>query len=283
VSDTAFWVAHHRAAETARPDALFRDPLAAVLAGERGKAIASAMPWARMTGWVMAIRTYVIDDYIGRAIAQGIDTVLNLGAGLDTRPYRMDLPERLVWIEADLAPMIALKESRLAGETPRCRLERVKIDLADADARRRLLDGVNRRAGRVLVLTEGVIPYLGEEEVRALADELRAMDCVRSWIVEYIPPEAGKVSERRRTRRTMRNAPFKFTPKDWFAFFGERGWRVEDIRYLVEVSRQLSRPIPLPRVAKLVLGVRRLLFWRKGRDRLTRSIAYALLEPTPRL
>lgn len=34
VSDTAFWVAHYRALETKRPDALFHDPLAGVLAGE---------------------------------------------------------------------------------------------------------------------------------------------------------------------------------------------------------------------------------------------------------
>jgi O-methyltransferase involved in polyketide biosynthesis len=34
VSDTAFWIAHYRAVESARPDALFRDPLAALLAGE---------------------------------------------------------------------------------------------------------------------------------------------------------------------------------------------------------------------------------------------------------
>src|SRR5262249_23317383 len=44
VSDTARWAAHYRALETERRDALFRDPLAARLAGERGRAIAKAMP-----------------------------------------------------------------------------------------------------------------------------------------------------------------------------------------------------------------------------------------------
>jgi O-methyltransferase involved in polyketide biosynthesis len=48
VSDTAFWIAHHRAIETERPDALFRDPLAARLAGEHGEKIAAAMPTRRM-------------------------------------------------------------------------------------------------------------------------------------------------------------------------------------------------------------------------------------------
>ncbi len=40
VTDTAFWVATYRANESARPDALFRDPLAGKLADARGRAIA---------------------------------------------------------------------------------------------------------------------------------------------------------------------------------------------------------------------------------------------------
>ncbi len=36
VSDTALWVAVYRAMETARPDAIFRDPYAERLAGDKG-------------------------------------------------------------------------------------------------------------------------------------------------------------------------------------------------------------------------------------------------------
>jgi O-methyltransferase involved in polyketide biosynthesis len=47
------------------------------------------------------IRTVIIDDRIKLAIGEGVDTILNLGAGLDTRPYRMDLPKTLRWVEFD--------------------------------------------------------------------------------------------------------------------------------------------------------------------------------------
>jgi len=94
VSDTAFWIAQHRAIESARADALFRDPFAARLAGERGQQIARAMPHAGVIGWSVAIRTRIIDEFIGAALDDGIDAVLNLGAGLDARPYRMDLRPR---------------------------------------------------------------------------------------------------------------------------------------------------------------------------------------------
>ncbi len=118
VSDTAFWVAHHRGLEGNRPDALFRDPLALRLAGERGRQIAQSMPHGPMTGWVMAIRTCIIDDYVSAAVADGADTVLNLGAGLDTRPYRMELPTSLTWIEVDYPAVIDFKE---ASSRPRRR------------------------------------------------------------------------------------------------------------------------------------------------------------------
>ena len=75
--------------ESARSDALFHDPLAGGLAGERGLRIARSRPDG---AWVVAIRTVLIDAFLRSAIVSGIDTVINLGAGLDTRPYRMDLP-----------------------------------------------------------------------------------------------------------------------------------------------------------------------------------------------
>ena len=153
VSDTSFWIAHHRAQESGRPDALFRDPLAGRLAGKRGYDIAAGMPAQRMIGWTVVMRTCVIDELIIGAIRDGVDTVLNLGAGLDTRPYRMQLPASILWIEADYAHIIEYKEGEIAKEKPGCRLERVKIDLADAGKRREFFSDVNARAGTILVLT----------------------------------------------------------------------------------------------------------------------------------
>jgi len=54
VSDTALWVAGCRAIETERPDALFRDPLAVSLAGERGLQIATTMRNAKGMIWSVA-------------------------------------------------------------------------------------------------------------------------------------------------------------------------------------------------------------------------------------
>src|SRR5277367_665114 len=122
VSDTARWVAVYRAWESARSDALFKDPFAAQLAGEKGRAIAAVVPRQARSGWPMITRTTLIDDLILASIKDGCDCVLNLGAGLDTRPYRLALPPSLTRIEADLPATIEEKERLLAAEKPVCRL-----------------------------------------------------------------------------------------------------------------------------------------------------------------
>jgi methyltransferase (TIGR00027 family) len=155
VSDTAFMVAGFRALENERSKPLFREPLAAKLVGEHGKKILAAVPRHFVGAWSVVIRTVIIDDYIRQAIAAGVDTILNLGAGLDTRPYRIDLPSSLRWIEVDFPHMIELKETRLAGEKPSCRLERISLDLTDRALRRKLFADVSARSNKLLVLTEG--------------------------------------------------------------------------------------------------------------------------------
>ena len=190
------------------------------------------------------IRTCIIDDYIRSGLsADGTDIVLNLGAGFNTRPYRMDLPSSLLWIEADYPSMIEYKESRLATERPRCRLERVKLDLADSSARHDVFARTEAGGQRLLCFTEGVVPDLTPADVGALADDLHRLTHLRHWIVDYFSPAVIRFRQRG-LKGQMQNAPFRFTPDDWFGFFAVHGWALREIRYLVEEARRLRRPIP---------------------------------------
>ncbi|MEY2854100.1 MAG: hypothetical protein RL030_1232, partial [Pseudomonadota bacterium] len=77
VSDTAIWVAHYRAVETGRADAMFRDPFARLLTGERGGQIARTFGrFGRYTEWIVLTRTVIIDDFIMEAIRGGVDAVI---------------------------------------------------------------------------------------------------------------------------------------------------------------------------------------------------------------
>ena len=101
VSDTALWIAAYRAQESEREDAVFKDRWARKLASERGIEMVEEMLHSEDMAFAMVMRTVAIDRLVSSAIAQGVDTVLNLGVGLDTRPYRMELPSHLRWIEVD--------------------------------------------------------------------------------------------------------------------------------------------------------------------------------------
>jgi methyltransferase (TIGR00027 family) len=275
VSDTAYWIASYRASESERPDALFHDPLARRLAGDKGRKIAETMKGSRYTAWSVAVRTCIIDSYILEKVAEGVDTILNLGAGLDTRPYRLALPPELNWIEVDYPHVIQFKEERLRGETPRCRLSRVMLDLADRQARLQLFAEVSAQSGKVLVLTEGVVPYLSNDQVAALADDLRLQQNFRYWILDYFSPEVARYIRRGAIKRQMEKAPFRFDPGDWFGFFKDHGWAVHEIRYLGDESKKLGRAIPMPLWVKLL----RALLPKSSERTFGRFSAYVLLEP----
>lgn len=247
VSDTALWVAYYRAQESERPDALFHDPYAKVLVGDRGEQIAKKMQaTSQYTRWILAIRTYIIDQFIQKLVAEGVETVLNLGAGLDTRPYRMQLPASLHWVEVDYPHMIDHKEKVLAAEKSRCQLERVRLDLADRGIRREFLANIASKSKKVLVLTEGVLPYLTEAQVTDLGKDLYDHEVFQFWIAEYFSPQSAAYLKDPKRMRQMRNAPFLFFPEDWFKFFKDMGWVQREIKYLGEESVKLNRKIPGP-------------------------------------
>jgi O-methyltransferase involved in polyketide biosynthesis len=141
--------------------------------------------------------------------------VLNLAAGFDTRPYRMDLPEALDWVEADLGPMIDEKEKLLAGEKPRCQLRRERIDLADPTARSAFLERATSGAKKALVLTEGLLGYLDNDVVRAMGRDFLSQPAVRWWVLDVTSPAILRMLQKGMGAH-LDNAPLKFArPTAW--------------------------------------------------------------------
>ena len=183
VSDTALMVAAVRAYETELEDAYFKDPFAASLAGDRGKAILNAMPYASVARFGLAVRVRLLDELLRDALAANqIATVLSVGCGLDTRPWRLDLPPDLRWIEIDFADVLDYKEGLMSGETPRCRRERLTADLNDPAQRRLIYEAAGSQPS--LMITEGVLMYLAAGTVEALATEVANQSSVAHWITD---------------------------------------------------------------------------------------------------
>ncbi len=241
VSDTARWVAVYRARETERPDAHFRDPFARRLAGERGEQIAKSMPLGRDNDWSMITRTWLGDQFINEQVQQGVDMVINLAAGLDARPYRMHLPVSLKWVEVDLPEILAYKEGVLRGEKPVCCLERIRLDLSNATARRELFADLGSRSTKAVIITEGLLIYLNSDDVAGLATDLAAPPSFQSWILDIASPGLLRLLAKRMAKLQKANAPFKFAPPEGPNFFIPYGWTPVDVRSLLKTAARLKR------------------------------------------
>ncbi|MEO7083689.1 MAG: class I SAM-dependent methyltransferase [Gemmatimonadaceae bacterium] len=247
ISDTARWVAVYRAMETERSDAIFTDRFAARLAGERGQAIVDTMKRGRSMAWAMIVRTKVFDEIIlDRIKRAGVDTVLNLAAGLDARAWRLPVSPDLRWIDVDLPGILDYKTDVLKNEKPVCKYEAIRLDLTDAGKRQALFSQVGKESQRVLVITEGLLIYLTPEQVGQLARDLHAQQSFRWWTIDLANPQLLQIMQRMWGKQLgAGNAPFKFAPAESTKFFEPFGWRELEFRSANEEAKRLNRDMSM--------------------------------------
>jgi len=242
ISDTALWVAVYRANETDRPDAIFRDPFARRLAGTRGEQIAERMGYRDRDSWPFVTRTWAFDNFISEQIRSGADTVVNLAAGLDTRPYRMNLPSSLKWIEADLPAILDYKEEILAQEKPVCSLERVRLDLRNLTARHELFQRSAKGSSKVVITTEGLLAYLTPEEIGALATDLAQPASFQNWVLDLMSPGLLRRLQQTKGSHLRKGiAELKFGPAEGPEYFVRYGWKPVEVRSMLQTAARLKR------------------------------------------
>ena len=251
VSDTALMVAAARALETVRSNGLINDPYAAALAGERGMAILNArgQEWMRIG---ISVRTHFIDDLILESLRQhGVMTVVNLGAGLDTRPWRMDLPSALRWIEVDFEPILDYKFRALANEKPKCVHQVIYADLANTQDRERIYQIVGREPA--LMITEGLLMYLSADALRALATEPPSHTGIGIWIFDIASIHLMRVAHSQGLKEIEKvRAQGHLTGIEITNAVHETGWRLlRHLSYAKETARLVAsgRLDPMPKIS----------------------------------
>jgi methyltransferase (TIGR00027 family) len=190
---TALGVAWVRSLESQRPDRLFEDPLAArfVAATDWEPPDLSAVPprssgpggnEAARTLLVLAqsviVRTKFLDDLLASAWADGgARQVVILGAGLDTRAFRLPWPAGTRCFELDLEAVLAFKAEVLAaaGATPACERVTLAADLLADDWPRLLLDSGFRPEAPTVWIAEGLLIYFSQAENDRLLDQIGAL------------------------------------------------------------------------------------------------------------
>lgn len=282
ISETAYLVAMYRAIESERPDALFQDPFARLLAGGQGELLVAMLGDKEQAANIIATRTYVIDRMIEQLVrSHQIDTVVNLGAGLDTRPYRLSLPRSLRWIEVDLPDILIYKEDKLQYQQPVCSLKRVQLDLSNLKLRKTLFAEINATATEVLVLTEGLLSYLPEAQVSSLSEDLQREPNFRWWLFELISafgmqkfPLLWREKIFNQYFSENNTSVFLFAPEHGLDFFHQRGWKTSEFHSIWQESRRLKRGVRFAAFLEFLMRWFAKQYWRA----IDQRIGIALFE-----
>lgn len=232
ISKTALLTAAARALESTRPDALFRDPWAEALAGDEGKAMleATGSPRPKLA---LAVRTRFFDDVV-REAAPRVSSVVMLASGLDTRAYRMDLPEgaRPAWFEIDRAEVHAHKAACLARATPTAAsvlsVSTIAADVASDFFPRLAHAGFDAQAPALFV-AEGLLMYLSPNDARALIERIAARAVIGTTVAFDVPSSIDRGGAMARHHRDLdaQGAGWRFATDTPSTLFDPARWQVE--------------------------------------------------------
>jgi methyltransferase (TIGR00027 family) len=227
-------MAANRAAETARRDALYRDPLASDLAGEDGWAAFHAVQRASWPGYAsgpdafLTILTRFFDDALVDAVRRaGMTQVVIAPAGMDTRAFRLEWPSGVQLFEVDTDDIFAHKDQVLhqRGALPRC--QRHAIVTRSHASLKRALRRTAFDATRPTAFLLERLQYLRPEGVERLLRELTALASDGSWIgFAHVTRETLRADFMQPYLRKLEAAglaPWRFgidEPEAWLATYG---------------------------------------------------------------
>jgi O-methyltransferase involved in polyketide biosynthesis len=153
-----------KAGESLLPDSLLKDRFAAEAAARIDYDFARLkVDRDLMVG--LAMRAHTLDGWTHEFVGNNRDAlVLHLGCGLDSRVFRIDPPAGIDWYEVDYPEIIALRR-RLYPARDDYHL--IGSSVSEPD----WLDAVPQDRPAMIV-AEGLLPYLPEEEVPLLLERL---------------------------------------------------------------------------------------------------------------
>jgi methyltransferase (TIGR00027 family) len=229
---------------------LVSDDLALPILPAGQRALARAMRWPllrRLTisageravpgSWsLITCRKRYIDDKLDEAL-RSIDSVVVLGAGMDTRAYRLARRSDIPVFEVDLPVNIERKKAavqRAIGTVP-ASVHLVPLDFERDDLIGALTGCGYRTEARTFFIWEGVTQYLTEDAVRATLGAVRTTPAGNRLVFTYVRKDfidgmnmydAAILYKRFRQRQQVWR--FGLDPDDVAAFITEYGWQLDE-------------------------------------------------------
>lgn len=239
VGQTALFIAWMRQLESERPDALFRDPLAAAMlaALSEDPVLADVAEVIRQThrsakGFpaYFAVRTRFFDDEILAGVRSGVRQVVTLAAGVDGRTVRLDLPAGTRWFEVELPEMTEFKDALIAGSGLPLACERrgVAADLREDWSSPLRAAGFNPGQPTVW-LVEGLLMYLTDAAGEALLADLTELSAPGSRLMlEHLKAAMlGEEGRPARERVEEQGARWLSARDDLEGWLGRHGWQAK--------------------------------------------------------
>jgi methyltransferase (TIGR00027 family) len=191
-------------------------------------------PGARTSG---IARTWLIDEWLGAALADGIGQVVILGSGFDCRAYRLPAMASTTVLEVDHPATLAVKRERLSAALSRMpdNVHLVAVDFARDQLRAVLADaGLDEQRPTVFVW-EGVTNYLSGEAVDSVLRVVAGCAARTRLILTYVHRGAidgsvafeGAAQLRRNVERLGEPWTFGLVPEELRAFLEARGLTLE--------------------------------------------------------
>ena len=228
VSLTSRYMAAIRAIEHRRPDRLFSDPLAEKLAG--AEIIAETIPrvqkFEERGTPVVAVRTRFFDDFL-LSSAKSIRQIIILGAGMDTRAFRLPWHPDTKLYELDRPDVMQLKTSLFDSTPANCNRQVISIDLRDSWSKQLIERGFETTRPSIWLL-EGLLYYLSESEGRTLLNEITNLSADGSFL------GADLVNEKNRQLNKPKNAQnpkWKSGCDEPEKLFTSFGWEASVVQY----------------------------------------------------
>lgn len=193
-----------------------------------------------------ATRHRVIDDYLRSAIGEDPRlTVITVGAGFDTRPYRLHTG---TWIELDEPAVITLKNEKLPVAECKNKLTRIAIDFASE----RLADKLSplKTDNACIFVFEGVFLYLEQSVIAETLQTLSQLFPNHRLICDLMLRSfVDKHSADLRDRLALLGARFQLVD-DPYAVFAAQHYRATQLISIASRSAELMLPRLLRSLAR---------------------------------
>ncbi|MFE0192049.1 class I SAM-dependent methyltransferase [Streptomyces sp. NPDC058989] len=255
VSKTAQWTAAARAVESERPDRIFDDPYARLVAGETGFELLERYAGSAVVPFVL-VRTRYMDDAIVRTVKErGIRQVVLVAAGMDMRAVRLTWPEGVTLYQLDRPALLETKAALLAENPPRqaagavSESHSVPVDLA-AGWQDELHAAGFDPGQPTLWVAEGLFFFLPEDVVRDLLGSLRGLSAPGSVLIGDMTSRATLHNPLAKgfMRVLMEDGnPWLFGTDEPEEFLESCGWATEQLLQPGEEGAHFDRwPHPVP-------------------------------------